>query len=398
MQLNSNISNLQIFKVDHLESVSKDIISCFSNVDNDFYPPISQRVSIESYIETIFNNKGILLVCKEEDRIAGVLALVFDHPQWHYCIQFLGVTESFRKKGIGQCLMDRAFQLLHEVGADRVVLRTWSTNAASIHLHLRNGFMIFDKVFNDRGEGVHTFYFAKSLLTDEIKKPVTRLGILGGMGSFSTGNFIKTLTSINRQMDKEQDCLPFILNNEPSIPSRTHMDEFNGSEELTHSILKALIQFDSADLSHLILLCFTLYPFIKDLPFTGNPEFTNLVSFTNHVVKRMPGKWMQVSTLSTYHSEIFCDGGVYYPKDSDKVRIQQIIDEIKMGMEPQHFKDEMINIAKQNNCDGLLLACTDLHGMYGHDKSYQSIHILDPLLEFAFVIQQQWINQINSAR
>ena len=72
------------------------------------------------------------------DRIAGYVCIfhLFEEGE----ILNVAVSPTFRRSGIGQALLDRAFTCLKEKGAERVTLVVRKSNEAAKNLYLKNGF------------------------------------------------------------------------------------------------------------------------------------------------------------------------------------------------------------------------------------------------------------------
>ncbi|SJZ92819.1 GNAT family N-acetyltransferase [Sediminibacterium ginsengisoli] len=379
----------QLEVITDLDSVSTAVMDFFHAQDTDFYPPISQRIEMHAYIASIMQPDGALIIASDADRVIGIVGLTFAHPRFRYFIQYVATDPSYRRQGIAHLLFDKAFALLQERGADRVTIRTWSANQRSQQLFTSTGFILYDKVFNDRGEGVHSYYFGKSFLTGYLKQEPERIGILGGMGSFSTGNFIKTLTGTNKRMQGDSDSLSFLLVNEPAIPDRSTSIRENKVGEMTQIVNAAIEKITAGGVSHLMLLCFTLHPFINRLKIPAGTELIDLVDFTRETAAQSGDKWMLAATLSSYAMDHFSAADIVLPREEDRQRIQDMISEIKTGTDPVHYKKELAAIAGENGCSGIVLGCTDLHGMYGYDKAFDGIHVLDPLTELAFMLESK---------
>ena len=373
--------------VTELSSVSAAVMDFFVAQDADFYPPISQRTSMQAYVASIMQPDGALIVASDADRVIGIAGLTFEHPRFRYFIQYVATDSSYRKQGIAHLLFDKAFTLLQKRGADRVTIRTWSANQRSQQLFSSTGFILYDKVFNDRGEGIHSYYFGKSFLTGYLKQQPECIGILGGMGSFSTGNFIRTLTGTNKRMQGDSDSLSFVLVNDPAIPDRSKSIRENKVPEMTAAVNTAIEKIMAGEVSHLLLLCFTLHPFIDRLKIPGRTELIDLVDFTRQAISGSGDQWMLAATLSSYEMDHFSAAEIHFPRYEDRQRIQDMISSIKTGLDPVHYKKELAAIAHENGCSGVVLGCTDLHGMFGYDKTYDDVHVFDPLIELAFLLE-----------
>jgi aspartate racemase len=251
-----------------------------------------------------------------------------------------------------------------------------------------NGFIHTETVYNDRGPGVHTYYYTKTFITDKfIDKSIRCLGIIGGMGTYGTGLFIKTLSYIPRTIEREQQLQHFVLVNDPTVPNRIEYITQRREGELVVTLEQTLEQLNQQMVSHLVFLCFTIHPYLKYLNIADNVSLINLVDVTRHALQQSDKRWLLAATEITYELNDF-GANVVIPGSDDSRRIQEIILEVKKGVvEPGYYGDELIGIAKRNNCKGIVLGCTDIHHMYGFDKIRDGVELFDPQIELALAVE-----------
>ena len=372
--------------------VDEEVIAFFAKHDEEFYPSISSRSSVVEYIRSIFGTAGRLIVCHIHGKIVGIIGIGLNHPAWKYYYQYISVDAQYRRRGIAGKLLELALQIFKEHGATRIVVRTWSSNKASRGNFHKHGFIHFDTLANDRGAGVHSCFYTKVLSPLQLEKPLSFLGLIGGMGTFATGNFVKTLSCIPRSTPKEQSLMPFLVINDPTIPDRTEAIYQNTVAEVVSKVEKSINRADQRQLSHLAILCFTFHPFIPLLRLRRGIEVINLIDLCSRLLGQPGRRWLLVATLGTYKTNPFCSLPVLTPADPQKERIHQIILEIKSGACPSCYRDELIAVAKNNDCNALVLGCTDLHGMFGFYQQYQGVTVLDPLLELALHLETVRVN------
>jgi|GEM_PF-1629130 len=371
--------------------ITEDIFLFVNEHDGDYYPPISSRQSQEAYVQSLFDKEGRLLSCYVDGALAGIMGLRMDHPLWKYYYQFTTIDYKYRGAGIAQLLLSAAEKICREDGASQIFSRTWSTNLVSQNTMLRLGFAHIHTVTDDRGKGIHTYYFVKSLADFALEKPLSCLGIIGGMGTYATGNLITTLSSL-RPRRKEQTLMPFIVMNDPSIPDRTQYILENRGHELTARINETLEMVNQNAISHLFVSCFTIHPFLKGINLADHVELIDLVTFTKKLAVMSKRKWLLVATMGTYLMNSFEDERIINPSEEQIKRVHDIIYEIKMRIPPSYYKEELVAIAKSNNCDGIILGCTELHRAFGFEKMYEGVEILDPQLDLALFLENVWVN------
>ena len=79
-------------------------------------------------------------------------------------LKFFAVHPALRQQGIAYTFRKKALDTMKEMGIQAVRTRTWSTNTAMISLNKKLGFIENYVVTDDRGPGIHSIYFKKSLL------------------------------------------------------------------------------------------------------------------------------------------------------------------------------------------------------------------------------------------
>ena len=131
--------------------------------DKEFLPPMSeQEEDLLAYIDWLLENGGFL-VEKREEKIVGVVGFrKHDARYGSPYISYLAIVPELRRQGIGQALMEACLNQLTQHG-DKVVLRTWSTNEASLGLYNKLGFSHREVIEHDRGENIHTIFLEKKL-------------------------------------------------------------------------------------------------------------------------------------------------------------------------------------------------------------------------------------------
>lgn len=371
--------------IDRREDMNGEVLAFITRFDATFYPPLSSRGSIDAYIDSLFAMNARFIICSNGASLIGLAGICLNHSIWKYSYQYMAVDEAYRLRGVPGILLEEAYRIFREHGAVRFVGRTWSTNAASIQHFRKYGFIHFDTVMDDRGAGIHTFYFTKIIQPLSFGNEVKLLGMIGGMGTFATGNFIRSLSGIPQATPREQDMLSYVVINEATVPDRLSYIREGRTAELTDSLIRALDTINQDRLSHLLVLCFTVHPFIDRLPVQPNVEVINLVTISHVLIGAEPAtRWLLVAARGSYSMELMSREQLVYPSAGETDRIHDIIFDIKKGIDPAYYKEEIAAIARNNQCTGLLLGCTDLHGMYGFSQQYEGIRVLDPLAELIF--------------
>jgi ribosomal protein S18 acetylase RimI-like enzyme len=163
------------------ESLRNQFIRILSAVDQDFVPALSQRQSLEFWIDLF--EKGIILYAIENETVAGFLAYypslnalileelrpfvninpVLSSPATNQFFQgaylhFIAVSPEFRGKQVGSLLMTALLEDAQRNRVSKLRAVTWSTNETSLNLYKKHGFLEFRCIDNDRGKGIDSVY------------------------------------------------------------------------------------------------------------------------------------------------------------------------------------------------------------------------------------------------
>lgn len=158
----------------HAESVRALLADC----GDEFVPPLSTRHStsqsnlgpnqpqgdgVSAYFEEMRRQPIILAL--EGSTLVGFLSYIpgfsLDFLPGPSCyVSTICVSRAHRCRGIASAL----YQRMEELARPGIVsLRTWSTNHVQIAVLKRRGYDCVKSIADDRGEGIDTVYFAKSL-------------------------------------------------------------------------------------------------------------------------------------------------------------------------------------------------------------------------------------------
>lgn len=148
--------------------------------DQDFYPPLSARSSsrqlswdtkeekndgVKDYYEMLLEQEN--LFWKEDGEIAGFLSFL-PHYSCEYLKDYgdicylttLCISPKFRGRGLSPKIYAAVFAHIHRTYPEQTIaFRTWSTNAAQMHLVKRLGLTEVLRLPDDRGPGVDTIYY-----------------------------------------------------------------------------------------------------------------------------------------------------------------------------------------------------------------------------------------------
>ena len=146
------------------------LFALLKSVDSEFFPPLSdgrfERIGnakdLEEYLDRLA--EGEILYIEEKNRAIGLIGYFVKFRKYGCAfIENISVAKKSRKKGHGTTLLRECLGRLSGQGAAKTLVRTWSTNAASIALYNKFGFTLEKAIKDDRAKGVHTLHFEKKL-------------------------------------------------------------------------------------------------------------------------------------------------------------------------------------------------------------------------------------------
>jgi aspartate/glutamate racemase len=170
--------------------MEQELRNILYEIDYEFIPPLSYRNSTtfsfgvnttdhnkpEDYLKNVLNQAMILSKKKSDHQIVGFMSYIpnysieLKHKENIIChyITTLGVTKGWRGHGI----TNQFYKMIEDIVKGQttssfVATRTWSTNRTHIKILMDLDYENVLTIENDRGNGIHTVYFAKKIIRDE---------------------------------------------------------------------------------------------------------------------------------------------------------------------------------------------------------------------------------------
>lgn len=197
------------------------------------------------------------------------------------------------------------------------------------------------------------------------------LGIIGGFGPESTADFyLKIIESFK----KTEDCYPeiFIYNTPITFEmENTLIKSGNGEKNYLKYIKNGIKKLENIkEIDYYVIPCNTIHCFIKKIQKYTNKKFINIIDETISFIKKNNFKKIGIlCTTATLKSRIYQNGfkkkKISYkePTEEQQDKISKIIFNILNNKKNNIDKKYLISIIKyfkKNDCDCVILACTDL--------------------------------------
>ncbi|MGN0328343.1 MAG: GNAT family N-acetyltransferase [Lachnospira sp.] len=171
-----------VFRNGLTEEEKKEVYMILKECNEDFVPFLTKRSStfqqnwscteeteqgIDAYIEEIEKQNNVLL--KRNGKVIAFLSFRTPYTcrelkQYNkICyLTTICILKEYRGQKIAPQIYGQAERYIKDNYPDHIMaLRTWSTNAAQLHMMEKLGFDCVARLNNDRGEGIDTVYFVK---------------------------------------------------------------------------------------------------------------------------------------------------------------------------------------------------------------------------------------------
>ena len=132
-----------------LQILNDEVFVDNSKYDSDLKLDWAQSKTGETYFAKLLNNKqAICLIAEEDNKSIGYLAAVpkeFGYRLSKYIeIENMGVSPSYRSRGIGSRLVSHCLQIAKKRGFQRVYATSYVDNTKAVRFYERNGFKRID--------------------------------------------------------------------------------------------------------------------------------------------------------------------------------------------------------------------------------------------------------------
>lgn len=377
--LHKYLENLRI--VDQYCDVNADIIQFFEENDPDFYPPISQRTQLTSFIELTFIHRGFIILFEKEGKIIGLAALCFENPTYQYYLHYIAVSKTNRSLGIGQKLIQAASYYVQQAGGSQLILTSWSSNVKAKHFYNKIGFVIIDILKDDRSSGVHTYIFALDLADGMITKSIEGIELI--------------IETQPRMLEKVQrDFLG--IDKEKSVLCEFVQTAENKQAHVGNFIKYEFFQpFAPGISTHLLNLTYENFPceFVAD----ATVECLNLLDFCSHYLELGTKNYLVIHESVEKISNRIDYPHLVYLDPADQLIVQLAIQSVLDGQNVLDYAEYFLRLTNKYSCDGLLLAVNALSGMFHFCKMFEGKVIIDPLRDFAIHVGSQRLKLLFSA-
>lgn len=364
------LKNLRI--VEKYSDVNAEIIQFFEQNDPDFYPLISQRTQLTSFIELTFIHRGFIILFEKEGKIIGLAALCFENPTYQYYLHYIAVIKSQRGLGIGQQLIQAASYYVQQAGGSQLILTSWSSNVKAKHFYNKIGFVIIDILEDDRSPGIHTYIFALDLVDGIITKSIAGIELIMEDQS--------SLEKVQRDflgIDKEKSILGVFVH----TPEKMQVYDGNFFK------YKFFQPFAQRAPTHVLNLTY-VHPALE-LTADAPVEYVNLLDFCSRYLELGTKNYLVIHESIEKISNKIDYPHLVYLDPTDELVVQEAVQLVLNGQNPMDYAEDFLQLTSKYECDGLLLAVNVLSGMFHFHKMVKRKVVFDPLRDFAIHVASQ---------
>src|SRR5690606_4291141 len=129
---------------------SSMIKNFLDEIDNDFKPSLSSKVSLETYAEKLNSNAFFILAILKKEVVGLAAFYANDVLKKETYLPIIGVRKKFRGKGIADKMIKILVSFLLEEGFEKLSLETWQGSPAQ-YFYRKHKFVV-DRVVDDRNE------------------------------------------------------------------------------------------------------------------------------------------------------------------------------------------------------------------------------------------------------
>tara|TARA_Y100000310_G_scaffold242976_1_gene247302 strand:+ start:11716 stop:12180 length:465 start_codon:yes stop_codon:yes gene_type:complete len=151
-----------------LKKYSKDnanfdlLLKFLKSVEKEFTPPLTSYMPLKDYLKGL-TEKGEILYIIEKNKIIGLLGYFeYDKRYNSAYIRIIVMNKEHRDKNYGRLLLKECLSDLKNK-ASAVKITSWSTNKKARLFYEKYGFKLIKHKIDDRGKGIGTLIFKKTL-------------------------------------------------------------------------------------------------------------------------------------------------------------------------------------------------------------------------------------------
>jgi aspartate racemase len=219
------------------------------------------------------------------------------------------------------------------------------------------------------------------------------LGIIGGMGTLASAQFLRTIYEQNPCAD-EQDAPTCILHSDPAFPDRSEAILADSDPGISERLVRHLRHLRSAGATRFVLCCVTLHHFLPRVPEDLRQHVISLVDLMVEGIARAGEPHLVICTRGSRHAGVLersprwgeISDLAVFPGPDEQDAVHELLYRVKAKpVEPSDLRllDEL---RCRYGVDALLGACTETHLLHvalRQQPGHMPYRIEDPLFRLA---------------
>lgn len=217
-----------------------------------------------------------------------------------------------------------------------------------------------------------------------------KLGVLGGMGPLATVDFIRRIVD-KSPARSDQEHIPMIISNNPSIPDRTKCILEHGEDPLEMMKMN-LASLTNSGATKVVIPCNTAHYWLDRLS-DNNVSFISIIETVILEAKRREmGQVGILATNATIKTNIYANAllnngmEAICPTEAEQSQVMEGIYAVKSGniLLGQELMEPVFDSLIARGADGVILGCTEIPLAFdsiSDDKKAKSLDSLDLLAE-----------------
>ena len=126
---------------------SNKILEFLKEMDVLFNPPLSERVSLESFARKLADNAKLFYRCDTNGKILALIALYANDFEKKYAyITFVGTSSEAQGQGLCETLLEESISYTKSLAPNIRTLGIHSNNPKAIHIYNKYGFKEIEDV------------------------------------------------------------------------------------------------------------------------------------------------------------------------------------------------------------------------------------------------------------
>lgn len=202
------------------------------------------------------------------------------------------------------------------------------------------------------------------------------VGVLGGLGPMASVYFYEMVVNMT-EAKIDQEHVDMIITNRATTPDRTAFIVGNSDEDPSKILIDDAKKLEKYGVDFIVITCNTAHYFYEKIVNAVNIPLVNIVEETIQHAKETNHKKLGIlATTGNIKTSLYQNMCEKYDieylvlDENRQSKVMKIIyDDIKSGKPADMDKfNSIVKYLKENNCDGVILGCTELSILKNDNK------------------------------